>query len=168
MTAEVTRCSIISSLEVDLRHYKDRNLPPMPYAIQAVIDHGRPYVGIGRPKCYRKRADKACFFNAADLAMQDRGTYVEGYASFGGGFPIYHAWITLDGVHAIDPTWRCPADRYVGVAFPAEIVARHGLDGRYWKPLMEDDTAIRALLAIKPALRGGNRAIVKGDSSSAP
>jgi hypothetical protein len=142
---------VISFLEVQLRLLKEAGLP-YPYAIQAVIDHGRPYVGIGRPKGYRKRKDKQCFFNAADLAMQGRGTYVEGYASLGSGFTTYHAWITLDSVHAIDPTWKIPGKHYVGIAFPVEIVARFGLDGRYWKPLMGDDAAIRALRAAKPGV----------------
>ena len=100
-------------------------------------------------------ADRRAIGNAADLAMQNRGTYVEGYASLvegGGGFPMLHAWVTLDGVHAIDPTWRIAGRHCVGIAFPVEIVERFGLDDAGWRPLMEDDAAIRALLAAKPGV----------------
>jgi hypothetical protein len=45
-----------------------------------VIEHGRPFVGIKRPRRYGRRAAKQCFHNAAMLAIAGRGTYVEGYA----------------------------------------------------------------------------------------
>ncbi len=45
-----------------------------------VIEHGRPFTGVRRPKGYRQRAAKQCFRNAAMLAVDGRGTYVEGYA----------------------------------------------------------------------------------------
>jgi hypothetical protein len=165
---------IISVLKQELRWFKDNNRQPMPYAVQAVIDHGRPYIGISRPKGYRhQRRVKECFWNAARLAIGERGTYVEGFGTHDDDVrgPIHHAWITLDGVHAIDPTWNIPANKiagmsYVGIAFPTEIVARHMAhyirEERSWKPLMEDDAAIRALLATKPAgsrtLQGASKA----------
>jgi hypothetical protein len=42
-----------------------------------------------------------------DLACAERGIYVEGFAItpiF--GTPFHHAWITLDGIHAIDVTLK--------------------------------------------------------------
>jgi hypothetical protein len=32
--------------------------------------------------------------------------YVEGFAATSGNFPTHHGWLTFDGVHAVDPTWR--------------------------------------------------------------
>jgi hypothetical protein len=50
------------------------------HGMREVVAHGRPYIGVDRPKGYRKRKPKQCFWNAAHLALTDRGTYVEGYA----------------------------------------------------------------------------------------
>src|SRR5262249_40923343 len=124
--------------------------------MRAVIDYGHPYVGISRPKGYRKQKAKQCFWNAARLAIYDRGTYVEGYASGPTlGVALPHAWVTLDGVHAVDVTWDAPADfHYVGIAFPKEIVARHCLDEqRYAVSLLSNSkpsAALRELLAAAP------------------
>jgi hypothetical protein len=71
---------------------------------------------------YRQRKKQACFGNAAILAMGDRGTYVEGFA-LNGLYLAHHAWITLDGVHAIDPTWRAASTCcYFGIQFPTKVV----------------------------------------------
>src|SRR5262249_40362402 len=71
------------------------------------------------------------------------------------GVALPHAWVTLDGVHAVDVTWDAPADcHYVGVAFPKEIVARHCLDEqRYAVSLLSNSkpsAALRELLAAAP------------------
>jgi hypothetical protein len=91
------------------------------------LDHGRFYVGIIRPKDYRKRAKKRCFYNA-----------------------VHHAWVTLDGVHAIDVTWDDPPDcHYFGIAFPKEIVSRYGYSQGSWVSMLSEDkpsAALRALL----------------------
>jgi hypothetical protein len=148
----LTGAEMIAYLKRRLRQWQDKEWQPSGlHIMRAVVDHGRPYIGINRPKGYRKRKDKQCFWNAADLALSDRGTYVEGYASTPRGV-IHHAWVTLDGVHAIDPTWRDPAEcYYVGIAFPKEIVARYGLQERGSVPLLPDyepSAALRALLAL--------------------
>jgi hypothetical protein len=149
----LTGAEIIADLKRRLRLFQDKGWPhPERFLMHAVVDHGRQYVGISRPKGYRKRKDKQCFWNAADLALTDRGTYVEGYANLpAGGGPMHHAWVTLDGVHAIDPTWRDPTNcHYVGIAFPKEIVARYGISEGYFVPLLSDyepSAALRELLA---------------------
>jgi hypothetical protein len=51
----------------------------------------------------RRRAAKACFSNAYTLTMEKGGTYCEGIP-VGKSFGFHHAWITLDGEHAIDVT----------------------------------------------------------------
>jgi hypothetical protein len=160
----LTSAEIIASLKRRLRLFEDKGRlqqppgpfrdwrPPERFSIRAVVENGRPYVGISRPSGYRKRKARQCFYNAADLALTDRGTYVEGYASSPtSGGPMHHAWVTLDGVHAVDVTWDGPADcYYVGIPFPNEIVARHGIDGGDWVPLLSPcgpSAALRALLA---------------------
>jgi hypothetical protein len=138
--------TIIAALEFRLRIFAGTAQAEQ---MRAVIEHGRPYVGISRPKGYRKRKARACFWNAADLALNERGTYVEGYAqspASGELLIIHHAWLTLDGVHAIDVTWDVPADcRYLGIPFPNEIVRRYSLDGRDRVPLLSS-AALRELL----------------------
>jgi hypothetical protein len=90
-----------------------------------VIEHGRPFTGIKLPKGYRRRAEKQCFFNAGMLAMESRGTYVEGYAIRRANILIHHAWITVDNVHAIDVTWTHPEQSgYFGVPIPSTVLAK--------------------------------------------
>jgi len=73
--------------------------------------------------------------------QKERGFYVEGYAMSHEDWPFQHAWITLDGLHAVDVTLRSPASDcfYFGISIPfrilrAEILAR---DGRFPVPLLD-------------------------------
>ncbi len=121
---------------------------------KAVLECGQFFLGIQRPKQFRKRKEQNCFGNAADLALNGRGIYVEGFATV--SFPIgnqqrnglpsiaHHAWITLDGCHAIDVTWRAdPADcRYFGIPFSQRVLERWiarrwESNGNYWGPLLD-------------------------------
>ena len=43
---------------------------------------------------------------------------------------IHHAWITLDGTHAVDVTWREPSSAYFGIAFPTTADLARALDAR--------------------------------------
>jgi hypothetical protein len=64
-----------------------------------LLEHGRPFAGIARPKGYHLKPTKNCFMNAMRLATNDfdvRGTYVEGYAMAPSGWPVHHAWVTLE------------------------------------------------------------------------
>ena len=76
--------------------------------------------------------NKACFQNAGMLALAGRGEYVEGFA-MDNGQPFAHAWITLDGVHAIDPTLP-DATRYTyfGIQVPVAILEKVICNQRYW------------------------------------
>jgi hypothetical protein len=91
-----------------------------------VIEHGRPFAGIKRPKGYRRRAAKQCFQNAALLAIEGRGTYVEGYAApLAGNLIIEHAWVTVDNIHAVDVTWVNPERAaYFGVPIPSTVLLK--------------------------------------------
>ena len=112
-------------------------------AEKAVLKLGRSYTGIQRPKGYRKGKARRCFFNAGDLAAQELGIYVEGFAfPTLGSRPIHHAWITLDGVHAVDVTWDSAPDcAYFGIAFSGRVVRRWACREGYWEPLLGRDDA---------------------------
>jgi hypothetical protein len=89
----------------------------------AILEDGRPFVGIGRPKGYRQRKQKECFRNAFNLSLGGRGVYVEGFVISNAVF--YHAWVTLDGVHAIEVTLRdAPDCHYIGVPFSPKVILR--------------------------------------------
>jgi hypothetical protein len=62
---------------------------------------------------------------------------------------IQHAWITLDGVHAIDVTLRDPASDvlYFGIPFSLEVLERWIRKRRHWGLLDALDTDIDELLA---------------------
>jgi hypothetical protein len=94
-------------------------------AMQMVLAFGRPYRGIVRPKEFRHRPPKACFRNAARLAFDGRGDYVEGFAiSRLGSGPIHHAWITVNGHDAIDVTWGNPEScAYFGIVVKRSYLA---------------------------------------------
>jgi hypothetical protein len=101
-TADAAANSVLACLQVKCAALKLAKVD----AERAVISRGRPFIGIERPKGYRhQRAIKQCFWNAADAAMRGRGTYVEGFVvTPDDWWPFHHAWLTLDGQHAIDQT----------------------------------------------------------------
>jgi hypothetical protein len=117
---------------------------------RAVVEHGSPYIGIDRPKGYGQRAMKQCFVNATKLALTGRGTYVEGFAMSSSGLPVHHAWVTLDGVHAIDATWaNAAAHSYYGIQFPRTVLAKWALRRGYFGLLVPWDPEI-----VREALTG--------------
>src|SRR5262245_34286586 len=94
---------------------------------ETVLKYGRGYIGIERPKGFRhQRARKQCFRNAAEAALRGRGQYVEGYTLNRTDhlhMIFQHAWITLDGVHAIDQTLPdAPAHDYFGIPFSNDVI----------------------------------------------
>ena len=55
-----------------------------------VLEYGRPFVGIARPKGYRRRwMVKQCFRNAGILADTGRGTYCEGFVDSASLFHVH-------------------------------------------------------------------------------
>jgi hypothetical protein len=100
---------------------------------RALLAHGRLFTGTPRPKGFpRYRAPKQCYRNAGLIATYDgwqwkpkRGyRYVEGFAYHpGSDFLFQHAWVTLDGEHAIDPTLSFDSKRlYFGLEIPTEVL----------------------------------------------
>jgi hypothetical protein len=106
-----------------------------------LLEHGRPFAGIARPKGYRRQwALKSCYRNAAELAIRGRGTYVEGLATLSHDSTLLlpHAWITVDGMDAIDQTWpRGENYEYFGIPFATETLARLLASRKYYGPLLE-------------------------------
>lgn len=100
----------------------------------------------GLPR-YRTVGD--CYANCQSAVLQDdRLTYVEG-AALSNGRWVGHAWVTMDGEHAIDLTWRgqrtrlfrkdsgkddmtilSPGVEYVGIEIPREAIAKFIIENR--------------------------------------
>jgi hypothetical protein len=98
-----------------------------------VLKHGRPFIWTERPSGYRRRAIKRCFVNAGKLAFEKRGVYVEGFAMAGkAGLAFHHAWITLDGLHAIEVTLSASNVSYFGIPFSLEVLQRWTVKQGYW------------------------------------
>jgi hypothetical protein len=116
---------------------------------EAVLEHGRPFIGIKRPKGYRLGPVRDCCVNAGDLALRGPGIYVEGFAMTKFNYLIQHAWITLDGVQAIDVTLReHPSDvLYFGIPFSLEVLLRWICKRGHWTLLDALDTDTEELLA---------------------
>lgn len=92
-----------------------------------VLEYGRAFIGIERPSEFPLGKIKNCYVNAGDLAGDDQGIYVEGFAmSPGTGLPFQHAWLTTDGVSAIDVTLQSPAQNcwYFGIAFSGRLLGQ--------------------------------------------
>lgn len=113
-------------------------------AQRLVAERGKLFTPIKVPKGLpRYRTAGQCYRNAQAAALDDdRLRYVEGVArSHATNMWIGHAWVTMDGFHAIDLTWRgqtvplCrkesgltdttvmnPASEYFGVEIPTADV----------------------------------------------
>lgn len=79
---------------------------------------GRAFQAQALPPGYAKGEPRACYRNAAELAMRDPAlTYCEGYARPQNLIPVHHAWcVTADG-SVVDPTWpHCATAQYFGLA----------------------------------------------------
>jgi hypothetical protein len=103
--------------------------------VRAVVMHGHPYVAAPRPKGFRRQwARRQCFRNAGSLALRNLGTYVEGFAARPDQPPFHHAWITVDGQTAIDPTIPDAevVGSYFGIAFPVTVVAAFITSRGHW------------------------------------
>jgi hypothetical protein len=107
---------------------------------KAILHHGRPFIGVDRPKHFRLGKIKECFVNAGVLADAGRGIYVEGFITTPvHSIPIHHAWITLDGVHAVDVTLREPAPNcsYFGIPFSSEVLQSALCRLNCWGPFID-------------------------------
>jgi hypothetical protein len=124
------RSRLAETIQLMLAYWRTgKRLGPEPaFPIEnAVLRHGREYIGIARPKGLRQqRARGLCFLNATDAALQGCAQYVEGFVmSRRVGIPVHHAWLSADGVHAIDQTLPdAPERAYFGIPFSNAVLER--------------------------------------------
>lgn len=124
-----------------------------PATWDVLMTRGKEYKGIARPKYFRKRRDRDCFYNATMTGFRaernptwkgPKVTYVEGVAYDLNCF-FHHAWVTTDDEHAIDVTWREPGTFYWGVAVPFKelcgVLARTGYYGSILEQLEQNERA---------------------------
>lgn len=79
-----------------------------------------------RPKGLRLRTPKACWLNAALVALDHRYhhlTYAEGEALSPEGFWCDHGWVVDEDGYAIDVTWKEPGLEYRGRTYTRREVA---------------------------------------------
>jgi hypothetical protein len=107
-----------------------------------------------RKRIGRKRKAKECFSNATKVVMGGTGTYVEGFTirtTF--PFPLLHAWVTVDGSDAMDPTLNADEFEYFGVVFDRKILCREIMRSKMYGLL---DTGLgnntRLIFEIDPEL----------------
>lgn len=105
----------------------------------------------------RMGPEKECFKNATQAAFASMDLdYVEGFvASRKFLWPIHHAWVTLDGSRALDPTLRDPREfYYLGVQFDNDSLraesVRNGVYG-----MLDTGTGLNAdlMFRLDPELR---------------
>ena len=85
---------------------------------------------------FRRRRSKACYRNAANLAMEHGLRYCEGWA-YDGPVPVQHAWNLTDDGFVVDITWRNPATRYVGVEVDTAALSEAILSSGRYEPVLE-------------------------------
>jgi len=93
-----------------------------------LLERGRYYRAIKRPKGFGIRKARQCYYNAQCLTIEGRGRYIEGivYCQIrkDSWLGIPHAWITRDGETAIDVTLKDAEQHiYFGIEFSAKEVA---------------------------------------------
>jgi hypothetical protein len=145
--------SVLSALKRRLDEYSgDRNLETK--TLERVIKDGRPFIGIIKPKGFRWRKAKQCFYNSLTTVLNKESEmpelrYVEGYVltEFG---PVHHAWVAPDVVHAIDLTLREEPFAYYGVIVPTKQACKLMMSGKRLLPALH---ALAAKdLGIDPAI----------------
>lgn len=142
--AHIVEPQIQRALRLDIEH------SPGNVRLQTlVLQHGRTFAPQRRPKGFRLRTQKECFLNSFYVADAGRGTYVEGFAMVK-GLHFHHAWVTLDGVHAVDVTLRLPEEaQFFGIAFSLSGLRRQILSVRKGRvPMLDAIYPMDALEAL--------------------
>ena len=102
-------------------------------AEELVINYGRPFAAAKLPRGFRRMMRKQCFRNSFILASEERANYCEGFVwpkGSGVGAVFHHAWVSVDGSTAIDPTLIEPEKHlYFGVQFSYESFCRLAIAG---------------------------------------
>jgi hypothetical protein len=102
-----------------------------------LLRNGRKFVSQAKPRRYKMRTPKFCFYNSRRLVTRSRGAlrYAEGYAA-SPEVPIliHHAWAVDSEDRVIDVTLqnydtrvsRSATTQYFGIVFPKEVWPRDG------------------------------------------
>jgi hypothetical protein len=122
------------------------------YPDQFVLDNGKPYYMDENTFKGKMGPQKLCYMNAGRMALDGKGTYVEGYVNV--GLPIAHAWIERDG-KVIETTIRDKAHvkGYYGVPYETEYLRETILDRGIWgiqAPHGPDDRYVELLSGKRP------------------
>src|SRR5262245_22007202 len=144
----------MTNLTNHLKQMTDHFAPPMMPIERFVLEHGKDFKGVKRPKGIRKGPNKQCYMNAALLAFERGLHYVEGIAIPEGLIPMHHAWCANDAGEAIDPTWRYPEKaEYRGVVISPAILRRELLKNKVYGVL--NDWIGCARIDLIEELKGG-------------
>lgn len=142
----------MSDIVAFLKQMTDFFKPPMCPIERFILECGKDFKGVKRPKGIRKQRDGACYCNATLLAFENKElAYVEGYAIHDGLFPMLHAWCVTKTGEVVDPTWRYPEkSEYRGVIIPNEVLRVQILKNRVYGVL---DTGMMVNLKLIEELR---------------
>lgn len=128
-----------------------------------VLRNGRAFMPARRVG--RRGRLKQCYANATSRVLRHGGEYVEGY-TLTCGLPISHAWVTLDGVGAMDPTLPADEHEYFGVVLPTRILTRElGLLGHYGILDTRHGLNHRLMFELDPELESIVSAVMKRKSA---
>jgi hypothetical protein len=123
-----------------------------------VLRHGKPFTP--GPRVGRRRKPKQCYANATNFVLDRRkgnngSQYVEGFVlnTKLPIMPIHHAWVTLDGTTAMDPTLDAENYEYFGIVFSNETLREELVRNRFYGVL---DPGVglnaRLMFAMDPSL----------------
>lgn len=110
-----------------------------------ILRNGKTYAP--RSRIGRKRQAKQCFANSTRFVLDNGGSYVEGY-TLGMGLPIHHAWVTMNGNDAMDPTLEASTHEYFGVEFGKALLQRELLRKETYG-LLDDGIFLNARLMFE-------------------
>jgi hypothetical protein len=112
-----------------------------------VLRNGKAYAPCKR--IGRKCKAKQCFANATHHVLDAGGTYVEGFMmKHTLALPLQHAWVTIHGDDAMDPTLESNDYEYFGVAFDKKTLTEELVRNGYYG-LLESGICINTQLIFK-------------------
>jgi hypothetical protein len=96
-----------------------------------VLRNGKVYTP--RKRIGHRRKAGECYGNATKHVLNNDGVYVEGFVMIPDiALPLQHAWVTINGDDAMDPTLDAMAHEYYGVAFDRKILGREIVSNGYY------------------------------------
>ncbi len=119
-----------------------------------VLRNGKQYKP--RRRIGRRRKANECYGNATNFVLGKEGVYVEGFAIHAKRpiIAFHHAWVTINGDDAMDPTLDARDYEYFGVAFDKETLCDEIINNGVYG-LLDPGMGInwRFMFKIDPELR---------------